>query len=131
MTFWPWSLVDHNVIVRAGPVFRSLCQREDLVNVICFENRVSVEALMECQGIEREVSEQWTTSRAAVVLGGPVAILIDVAQRLNVPTETVIETRRGEAVLGLWGELLAAYQDLKRSEHMLSNHSPSGPSPAN
>lgn len=86
---------------------------------------------MDDQRIDDGVSEQWTASRAALVLGGPVAALVDVAQRLNVPTETVIETRRGEAVLGLWGEPLATYQGLKRSEHIPSTHSPSDPSPAN
>jgi hypothetical protein len=92
---------------------------------------VYVETLMGYRGTEREVSEQWTTSRAALVLGGPVAALVDVAQRLNVPTETVIETRRGEAVLGLWGEPLAAYQDLKRNERIRSEHIPLHQSLAN
>lgn len=78
------------------------------------------------EGIESKVTEQWTLSRAALVLGGPVAALIDVAERLNLPTESVIEIQRGEAMLGLWGEPLAAYQDLKSSEHI-----PLDPSPTN
>ena len=61
-----------------------------------------------------QIREQWTSSRSALVLTGGVTTLIDIAQRLNLPDETVIETRHGQAVLGLWGDPLSAYQALKR-----------------
>ena len=67
-------------------------------------------------GMDQEVSEQWTTSRAALVLSGSVSALVDVARQLALPTETIVEIRRGEAVLALWGEPLAAYQCLRGGE---------------
>jgi hypothetical protein len=71
-----------------------------------------VEAAMQYE--DGVVGEQWTNSRAALVLTGCVAVLIDIAQRLHLPEESVIETRYGRGALGLWGEPLAAYQELKR-----------------
>jgi hypothetical protein len=64
------------------------------------------------------VCEQWTNSRAALVLTGGVSILTEIAQRLGLPAETVIESHYGQAVLGLWGDPLMEYERLKRLGQM-------------
>jgi hypothetical protein len=64
------------------------------------------------------VCEQWTNSRAALVLTGGIGVLTEIAQRLGLPAETVIESHYGQAVLGLWGDPLAEYEKLKRLGQM-------------
>jgi hypothetical protein len=61
---------------------------------------------------ERQIVELWTTSGTALVLTGHVTTLARLALRLNLPEDTVVETRHGQAALGLWGSPLAAYQEL-------------------
>ncbi|HUG13967.1 MAG TPA: hypothetical protein VMM78_03020 [Thermomicrobiales bacterium] len=75
-------------------------------------------------GSDADVSEQWTISRSALVLTGSVADLAAIARRLGLPDGSVVETRHGQAALGLWGEALAAYQRL--SHRAVQDHSGRG-----
>ena len=66
-------------------------------------------------GDDGRISEQWTISRGALVLTGLADVLADIARQLDLPEDILIETRFGQAALGLWGEPLTTYQELKRS----------------
>jgi hypothetical protein len=68
------------------------------------------------------ISEQWTTSRGALIITGPADILAGIARQLDMPRDILIETPYGQAALGLWGEPLATYQELKRR-----GQNPAGP----
>jgi hypothetical protein len=72
-------------------------------------------------GAEHDIAELWTTSHTALVLTGPVAMLVEIGQHLALPGERVIETRYGQATLGLWGEPLTAYQELTRRSSLLAD----------
>lgn len=61
-----------------------------------------------------DVSEHWTNSKAALVLTGSITTLTAIARSLGLSEQAVIEERHGKAMLGLWGDPLRLYQDLKR-----------------
>ena len=63
-----------------------------------------------------EIREYWTVSRQAVVLSSQRARLVELAAEIQVPAEDIIEQSPQTAVLALWGDALAAYQEWARND---------------
>lgn len=61
------------------------------------------------------VKEYWTDSQSAVVLAAGRTTLEEVARLLNLPSTRISSARANTAVLGIWGDHLYAYEELKRS----------------
>jgi hypothetical protein len=67
------------------------------------------------------VQEHWTDSHAALVLTGNYTTISSIAAVLQMPETAVVSTRHGQAVLGIWGAQLDAYQELKRQGRVVAN----------
>jgi hypothetical protein len=55
-------------------------------------------------------TEYWTVSRLGLASVGSPAVLRVIARQVGLPRDAVIDERSNSAVLGLWGDALAAYQ---------------------
>lgn len=61
------------------------------------------------------VTEHWSDSGSAVILSGSRSTLEEIARLLDLPVTRVIITPATSPVLGIWGEHLSAYEELKRA----------------